>query len=107
MIKTRRGRCYELAIKHLLDQGEGTLVHIKVWSRTFGMFIGHALVETETGFIYEPVVDRYFEKEWLFRTYKVEEFKRYTVTETIKMCLKHKNYGPWDSKSAAMPSKGV
>lgn len=90
----REGCCYELAYKHILEQQEGTLVHAEVWSNKLGCMIGHALVETETGYIYESVLDKYFEKKWLYETYKVKEINRYTVEEAMIMGIKTRNYGP-------------
>lgn len=96
----RDGRCFELAYRHILNTQEGTLIHAEVFSYTLGHTIEHALIETETGFIYEPVLDRYFEKDWLYRKYKVKELARYTVTEAAIMGLKTGNYGPWEETNS-------
>jgi len=97
--ESRDGRCYELAYRHILGMRGGTLVHARVFSPKLGHIIEHALVETETGFIYEPVVNRYFEKDFLYLTYKVKELARYTVMEAIHMALETGTYGPWDDKT--------
>ena len=96
----REGDCYRLATQHIIAQQEGTLIHAEVWSAKQDGMIGHALVETETGFIYEPVLDRYFKKDWLYKTYKVKELKRYTTEGAMVMMLKEKNYGPWEEASS-------
>jgi len=93
--KERAGRCYELAWKHIIDQEEGALVHGEVWSHKLGRMIGHAWVETETGFVYEPVSDQYFEKDWLYRTYKVREFNTYTPEQAAIMASSTRSFGPW------------
>ncbi|MCJ7760838.1 hypothetical protein MUP59_06830 [Candidatus Bathyarchaeota archaeon] len=92
---TREGLCYKLAYEHILEQGEGTLIHVEVFSQKLGHMIDHALVETEMGFIYEPVIDRYFDKGWLYRTYKVNELARYTMKEALLMAIETGTYGPW------------
>ena len=93
--KERAGRCYELAWRHIINHGEGTLIHGEVWSHKLGRMIGHAWVETETGFIYEPVSDQYFEKDWLYKTYKVKEFNTYTPEQAAIMAARTKTHGPW------------
>jgi hypothetical protein len=101
----REGHCYELAYKHILEQGEGTLVHAEVWSNNLNMMIGHALVETETGFIYEPVLDRYFLKDWLYEKYKIKDHARYAYEEALLMVCKHYSYGPWDASPVKLAGK--
>ena len=93
---TREGLCYKFAYEHILEQGEGTLIHAEVFSPKLEHMIEHALVETETGFIYEPVLDRYFVKDWLYHTYKVKELAHYTEKEALLMVCKTGTYGPWD-----------
>ena len=95
--KSREGRCYELAWKHILRYEEGTLIHVELWSPELRKMIGHSLVETETGYIYEPVVDSYFDKAWLYRTFKVKEIKSYTPTEASINAARYGHFGPWGS----------
>lgn len=91
----REGRCYELAYQHILTQEECILIHAEVFSPKLKCMIGHALVETETGFIYEPVSELYFEKDWLYATYKIKELSRYTAREALMKALEEGTYGPW------------
>lgn len=91
----REGLCFELAWRHITEQDEGTLVHGKVWSGTLGRMIDHAWVVTETGWVYEPVSNRYFRKAKLYKTYKMREIDTYTPTEARKITLETKHYGPW------------
>ena len=97
-MESREGKCYELAVKHIIEQQEGTLIHAEVYSFTLKRMIGHALVETETGFIYEPVVNRYFRKEDLYPKYKIKELTRYSIEEALLMVLREDNYGPWEDQ---------
>lgn len=91
----RAGLCFKFAFEHILRQQEGTLVHGRVWSRALGRAIDHAWVVTETGFVYEPVADRYFEKDELYRAYQMKEIAVYTVEEAMRMAAQAKHYGPW------------
>lgn len=93
--KERAGRCYELAWKHIIHQGEGTLNHGEVWSSKLDRMIGHAWVETETSFIYEPESDQYFEKNWLYKTYKMKEVDTYTPKQAAIMAARTNYFGPW------------
>jgi len=106
----RAGRCYELALKHVLEQQEGTLIHGEVWNPKLGRMIGHAWVETETGYIYEPVSAQYFKKDWLYQTYKAKEFQRYTPEQAAIMAARTKNFGPWteaERKAFEEVEKGI
>jgi hypothetical protein len=94
----REGLCFQLAFQHVTDQEEGTLVHGKVWSPKLGQMIDHAWVITETGYVYEPVSDRYFERKSLYETYRMKEENIYTPTEARKMALRTNNYGPWSDE---------
>lgn len=90
------GHCYELAIKYIMHQQGGTLVHARVWSHKLNCMIGHALVEIEMGWIYEPVTEQYLPKDWLYEKYKVQELKRYDTNKVMVMTIKHGNFGPWE-----------
>ena len=104
----RAGRCYELAWKHIIHMEEGTLIHGEVWSPKLGRMIGHAWVETETGYIYEPESGQYFKKDWLYQTHKAKEFQRYTPEQAAIMAARTKNFGPWteaERKAFLKPSQ--
>ena len=90
----RAGRCYELAYEYLFDH-DGILIHAEAFSHALGHVIGHALVEFKPTIIYEPVADRYFEKDWLYRKYAVKELARYTLKEALNQVCKSGTYGPW------------
>jgi hypothetical protein len=101
----REGLCFQLAFQHVTHQEEGTLVHGKIWSPKLRQMIDHAWVITETGYIYEPVSDRYFYRDPLYKKYKMQEINLYTPDEARKMALRANNYGPWsdeDRQKASM-----
>lgn len=91
----RAGLCYQFALEHIFRQQEGTLIHGQVWSQAQGRMIDHAWVVTETGFVYEPVTDRYFPKDELYREYQMKEITVYTVEEAMEMVIRTRHYGPW------------
>ena len=92
---SRAGQCYELAWRHVVYYNEGTLVHGEVWSHKLGRMIGHAWVLTVPGFVYEPVSNMYFDKDELYKAYKMREIDFYMPTEARKMVLETGNFGPW------------
>ena len=96
--ESREGRCYELAVKHVWEYEEGTVIHALVWSPNLKRMIGHALVETDTGYIYEPVTGFYWEKAELYREYKIKEIARYDLEQVSINCLKFKHFGPWHNE---------
>ncbi len=94
MVK-RNGRCYELAWRHVTDSGEGILIHVLVWNSKLEIMMGHALIETTTGFILEPESGHYFIKKTLYAKYKIRELQRYTPEKSRACALKYGTYGPW------------
>jgi hypothetical protein len=95
--ESRKGRCYELAWHRINDTQEGILIHCSVQSFHLQKRIDHALIETEDGkFIWEPVVDRYFEKQAFYELYEIIEINRYTYEEVCVQTLKHETFGPWE-----------
>lgn len=96
----REGECYEWALKFIIAEDEGTLVHGTVWSYPLKKRISHAWVVTETGWVFEPVAGRFFDKEWLYEHFKMEEEQTYTPAEAAATALRHHHFGPWG------PTKG-
>lgn len=93
----REGRCYELALKYIMAEDEGTLVHGVVWSYVRGEMIGHAWVVSKDGLaVWEPVSDKVFPKAWLYNKFRMREEQTYTPEEAMIMAVKTKNYGPWE-----------
>lgn len=88
-----KGTCYEDAWRFLIKQEEGELVHGTVES--LGKRIGHAWVELDTGFIYEPQTARFFEPDVFKRAFSPVEDARYTVEEAAIMVARVGKHGPW------------
>jgi len=105
MKEENAGRCYELAAKYILNQWEGDLIHAAVWSDKQQRMIDHALVETDTGWIYEPVTETYHERTPFFRRYSISEIKRYTKDEMTEMLCQKMTYGPWAPEVLAFISE--
>jgi hypothetical protein len=91
----REGNCYELAWRFITTEDEGTLVHGTVWSPNLKKRIGHAWVVTETGFVYEPVSNQFYDKEWIYKTYAMEEEQTYSPFQSWEMAAKWRHFGPW------------
>ena len=53
--ESRKGQCFVLAYKHIEEYDEGFLIHAEVWSEPLNQMIDHAFVETDEGYIWEPV----------------------------------------------------
>lgn len=94
-----KGTCYEDAWRFLIKQEEGELVHGTVES--LGKRIGHAWVELDTGFIYEPQTARFFEPDVFKRAFSPVEDARYTVEEAAIMVARIGRHGPWSAEERA------
>jgi len=87
------GTCYADAWRFLIKEEEGTLIHGTVFSG--GRRIGHAWVETSTGWVWEPETGRYFTRLGFRDTFAPEIESRYTAEEAAIMAARTKNLGPW------------
>lgn len=90
------GTCYPDAWRFVIKEGEGYLVHGTVWSR--GKRIGHAWVETETGYIWEPETKKFYTKLGFENGASPVEQQRYTPTEAAIMAARTKHHGPWSEQ---------
>jgi len=99
----RQGRCYELAFQFIKREEEGLLVHGRVFAGPTPRWVNHAWVETETGFVYEPVYQRFYRKEEFFKAFYAEADARYTWAEAAALALRHKHFGPWGEKQQRVP----
>lgn len=91
------GLCYEDAWRFLIKEEEGTLVHGSVWTDP-GKRIGHAWVETETGYIWEPEHREFFQKSvWEKIAQPIEE-ARYSPEQAAIMVARTEHFGPWTAE---------
>lgn len=93
--ESRKGQCFVLAYKHIEEYDEGFLIHAEVWSEPLNQMIDHAFVETDEGYIWEPVSNQYFHKLDLYVKFKIVEKHRYTPKEAIINACKYSTFGPW------------
>jgi len=93
------GTCYQDAWRFLIKEKEGHLVHGTVWNGE--KRIGHAWVEMETGYIWEPETKKFYTKLGFADVAAPVEQYRYTVTEASVMAARTKNFGPWSDKEVA------
>ncbi|MDD4984470.1 MAG: ArdC-like ssDNA-binding domain-containing protein [Dehalococcoidales bacterium] len=93
------GTCYQDAWRFLLKEKEGHLVHGTVWNGD--KRIGHAWVETDTGYIWEPETKKFYTKLGFDNVAAPVAQYRYTVTEASVMAARTKSFGPWSDKEVA------
>jgi hypothetical protein len=95
-IRKRKGRCYELAMKVMLDEPGAekfTLVHGRVMT---DREIGHAWIIVDDGRVYDPVLDRYFDPAKYADIYCATGEVSYTKKEAGQRCIDAGcHYGPW------------
>ena len=91
-VRTRRGRCYELALKGMMRSPRWLLVHGYFDCR--GAIVGHAWLLCE-GKIFCPTMDRLFHEPTYYAKHQTVPIVTYTVREAAKMAIRYKHYGPW------------
>ncbi|MDD4985483.1 MAG: DUF192 domain-containing protein [Dehalococcoidales bacterium] len=87
------GTCYADAWRFLIKEEEGTLVHGTVFSS--GRRMGHAWVETLTGWTWEPQTGRYFTNLGFRDAFAPDGEIRYTAEQAAIMAARAKHLGPW------------
>jgi uncharacterized membrane protein (UPF0127 family) len=98
------GTCYADAWRFLIREEEGELVHGTVFSG--GRRIGHAWVETATGWVWEPQTGRYFTKLGFRDAFAPDVESRYTAEEAAIMAARTKHFGPWTEQERRRYLKG-
>jgi len=94
-----KGTCYQDAWRFLIKEKEGYLVHGTVWNGD--KRIGHAWVETDTGYIWEPETKKFYTKLGFENVAAPVEQHRYDTTEASVMAARTKNFGPWSDEEAS------
>jgi hypothetical protein len=98
------GTCYADAWRFLIKEGEGELVHGTVFSG--GRRLGHAWVETSSGYVWEPETRKYFTLLSFRDAFASVVDSRYTAEEAAIMTARTKNFGPWTEEERQMYLKG-
>jgi uncharacterized membrane protein (UPF0127 family) len=98
------GTCYADAWRFLIKEGEGELIHGTVFSG--GRRLGHAWIETSTGWIWEPETGRYFTRLGFRDAFAPEIENRYTAEEAAIMAARTRNLGPWSKQERRQYLKG-
>ncbi|MEA3254042.1 MAG: hypothetical protein U9Q17_03735, partial [Chloroflexota bacterium] len=98
------GTCYADAWRFLIKEEEGELIHGTVFSG--GRRIGHAWVETSTGWVWEPETGRYFTRLGFRNAFAPVVESRYTAEEAAIMAARTKNLGPWSEQERLQYLKG-
>jgi len=92
------GTCYADAWRFVIKEGEGELVHGTVFSGN--RRIGHAWVETSTGWVWEPETGRYFTRLGFQDSFAPVIESKYTAEEAAIMAARAKNLGPWSKQES-------
>lgn len=101
-IRNRRGRCYELAFKGVIQAPQWQLVH--------GYFdcqrvrLGHAWL-LHQGKIFCPTLDRVFDEAAYYAEHQTVPLVTYTVHQAAKLVIEHKHYGPWEHEGSLLVSE--
>ena len=102
--KKRLGQCYSLSGRYVMDHSGTTLVHGTI-QRGDSPHNPHAWVEYNDvqgqytiPMIHDPVLGQDLPKDAYMRWMNATERKRYTRDEMLKVCVRAKNWGPWESK---------
>jgi len=91
--ETACSTCYADAWRFLIKHGEGELVHGTVYSGN--RRIGHAWVQTNPDFIWEPQTGRYFTNLGFRSDFAPIEESRYSPEEAAIMLARARHFGPW------------
>jgi len=92
------GTCYADAWRFVIREGEGELIHGTVYSGN--RRIGHAWVETSTGWVWEPETGRYFTRLGFQDSFAPVIESKYTAEEAAIMAARTKNLGPWSKQES-------
>jgi hypothetical protein len=87
------GTCYQDAYRFLIKEQEGYLVHGTLFSG--GRRMGHAWVETLTGWIWEPETGQFFTAAGFKDAFAPVIDRIYSPEEAAIMLARTKNFGPW------------
>ncbi|MDD4984935.1 MAG: DUF192 domain-containing protein [Dehalococcoidales bacterium] len=107
------GTCYADVWRFLINKGEGKLVHGTVYSGN--RRIGHAWVQSNKDFIWEPQTGRYFTNLGFRCDFAPIEESSFTPEEAAIMVARIRHFGPWtdeecsrylkDTSPAVIPEK--
>jgi hypothetical protein len=90
------GTCYADAWRFLIKEEEGELIHGTVFSG--GRRMGHAWVETPTGWVFEPETGSFFTASGFKDAFAPVIEARYTAEESAIMLARTKHLGPWSEQ---------
>jgi hypothetical protein len=105
-VRNRKGRCYELAARGILETGDGknwTLVHGTI-TASDGI-VGHAWLE-QAGWAYDPVLDRLSQVSTYRMMRGAKTKRRYSAPEAAGMMVQHKSFGPWTKYPSSVVFRG-
>ncbi len=95
-ILPQTGTCYADAWRFLIKEEEGELIHGTLFSG--GRRMGHAWVETLTGWVWEPETGKFFTASGFKDAFAPVIEARYTADEAAIMAARTKSLGPWSGQ---------
>lgn len=104
-IRNRMHRCYELALKVMLDEPGAekfTLVHGRIF--TAGHYIGHAWIDIGGGTIYDTYHDRQFTLGEYAARFRAVAERRYTRIKAARKASETRRWGPWHRSALVEPT---
>lgn len=98
LTRHRKGHCYELAARGILDfDPTWTLVHGRAafWClKRLPYLISHAWLE-KTGHAYDPTIDQMMTVDEYAARHSAIAERRYSEGQARKQVLAHEHWGPW------------
>jgi hypothetical protein len=94
--RKRAKRCFELSGVFVLDNPDWILLHAATALISLpGCSRLHAFAE-KGNVVYDPVINKFYDKERYYLFHKVRDARFYTVKELANFVFKTNQWGPWD-----------
>ncbi len=98
-IDDRRGLCYELSYRYVVNHPDAELIHgITTNRKTDNRTLDHAWVEYDDK-VFDPVIGREFQKEYYYHIYNPIVNKRYSHYDAMITMLRYNHMGPWNEQN--------
>jgi hypothetical protein len=95
-MKKRKGDCYEVAGRKVMEDTHLLLCHGVTHNTLTGRFMGHAWNELgDMVFDFSNGNNIVMERKRYYKLGRIKKVRKYTSEEAMKLMLKHENFGPW------------
>lgn len=98
--RNRQGRCFELAGNCLMDSDESSdwrLVHGEIDNLNSSRRMTHAWLR-RGDLVYDPVLNEFHHEPRYARAHNAVARATFSKSETAKMVLSQRHWGPWDGQ---------